>query len=216
MAITFADNLKWIQPPQFNLEPRSRSGGESLDGQEQVVVSPSIRWRAEGTIRVQNTDQVLTYRAFLARARGRANTVLVPVCGRRSPGTVVGSIFDSGYGFDSGFGFSSTETPLAIVVSLALQTASTLFVTFGGSILKPGMMFSTPSYDLHIITNVLDQDVDDWEIAIEPPLRTGLSGDTPLEFDNPVCEMRLASDDSGALNLELNRFAKPTLSFVEA
>ena len=47
-------------------------------------------------------------------------------------------------------------------------------------------------------------------------LRADYVAGTLLEFDRPICRMRPATDDTGALSLRMNRFATPSIEFVEA
>ena len=54
-----------------------------------------------------------------------------------------------------------------------------------------------------------------WTVAIVPWLRADYPAGTAVEFDSPVCRMRLAADEA-ALSLRFNRFATPTVEFVEA
>lgn len=53
------------------------------------------------------------------------------------------------------------------------------------------------------------------QITFRPPLREAVPAGTNLEFDDPVCRMRLATDSEMDLPLDLGRFSFPTVNFVE-
>lgn len=53
-------------------------------------------------------------------------------------------------------------------------------------------------------------------IDIWPPLREAVAAETPLILGRPVCKMRLASDDEGALEMEDWIVGRPAIEFEEA
>ena len=62
---------------------------------------------------------------------------------------------------------------------------------------------------------VLTFDPDTGAMKFRPPLREAVVAGTELNFDDPVCRMRLASDDAMDLELALRRFGNPTVNFLE-
>ncbi len=52
--------------------------------------------------------------------------------------------------------------------------------------------------------------------TIRPWLRTDYADGAAIEFGRPLGVMRLASDDTGSLELQLSRYGTVTLEFVEA
>ena len=52
--------------------------------------------------------------------------------------------------------------------------------------------------------------------TIRPWLRADYADGTPLEFGKPLGTMRLATDDTGAMELQLSRFGTVSLDLVEA
>jgi len=103
-------------------------------------------------------------------------------------------------------------------------TAMTIQRNRGGW-LAPGMMFSIGDR-LHIITALTSADPVDpatglpvaGQIGIQfrPWLRADYPANTPIEFGRPLATMRLASDDTGAMELQLSRFGTVTVDFDEA
>lgn len=99
----------------------------------------------------------------------------------------------------------------------AAAQATTIVINraIGGDI-TAGQYLSTPSGRLHIISVVTGIAGNLFTVAIRPPLRAAMSAGTVLEMVAPVCEMRLASDDTGELELQYLKQGQATLDFVEA
>lgn len=214
----------------FQLVGTSRSGGQSLNGQEQVVASPAGRWRATLSIPVMDRrhgpadrqDAVLAFRHVVRR--GRAATILVPIRDGRGPGHRAGivpcngavphadeALFSGGAGYGQSFSGATLSSDAAV-------NATQLGIALGAGLeLIPGMRFSMPDGRLHEIDDVLYVDgAGVWVVRVAPWLRAEYQAGTELNFDSPVCRMRLASDDAGALTLNLNKFGTPTIDLVEA
>ena len=93
-----------------------------------------------------------------------------------------------------------------------------------GGVLEPGMIFSIGNR-LHII---VDLPAGDSALAggqgapgviaatIRPWLRADYGDGTPIEFGQPLGTMRLATDDTGAMEQQLSKFSTVTLDLVEA
>jgi hypothetical protein len=200
----------------FELETQSRSGGQSVSGAEQIVASPAIRWRAEVKSYVRGNSAILAYRAFKGLLKGRFGTVLVPVCDGRTPtymdGQGTGIPFSDGAFFSDGTGWSQPRY-LSRTYTYQYVGDILIFLQSTNNIL-PGMYFSINNR-LYLVTSVAGS-VPDLAVNITPPLRETLPIGSFAIFDAPVCEMRLASDNSGSLSLTLNKYGSPVLSFVEA
>ncbi len=209
----------------FHLENVSRSGGVATNGQERVVASDAGRWKARLIqCPVMTDDQILAFRGWLFGMQGRAGTCLVPVFGeerranwpvdpfgrRLSPSDVRRSRLDG-----TQFADPSQPSESSIIVRLASaapRRATTLSLTRSqGEPVKAGQYLSIGSR-LHVVTAILAQDT----VAIRPPLREPAAANAAVNLSAPVCEMRLASDDSGELELQLGRWGFVDLDFTEA
>lgn len=211
----------------FQIVGASRSGGQSIAGQEQVIVSPTGRWRASVTIPIadrrhgEDRDQVLAYRALVAG--GRATTILVPVRDGRGPAHRAGIVpcnglvrYGDGATFSDGSGFAQVYSS-AVLAADATLNATQVAVTLGAGLqLLPGMRFSLPDGRLHEVGDITAFDGTVWAVTLAPWLRAAYPAGTALEFERAVCRMRPATDETGALSLRLNRLAAPTIEFVEA
>jgi len=167
-------------------------------------------------------DAVLAWR--WVRAGGRSAVILVPACDGRGPAhraRIVprgrGVPFSDGARFSDGAGFAQ-DYSIASLAEGAAMNATQIRISLGaGFQLLPGMRFSMPGGRLHEVVDLVDWDGGSlWTVKIGPWMVADWPVGTHLEFEHPVCRMRLASDDTGALNLALNRFATPTIEFVEA
>ena len=212
----------------------SRSGGRSLTNQEQVVEGPSGYATASLTIACNTPAKVLAMRSALAL--GRSQTWLIgPFEVSRAPwfvdpltgGKITTCRGDKDAALDPAWDANSdTSADLDFRTSgAALMNATALTIQRNrGGLLSPGMLFSI-SGRLHIITTLTTPDptVDGGlaaagtiGIQFRPWLRGDIAANTPIEFGWPRGTMRLASDDTGAMELQLSRFGTVTVDFVEA
>ena len=188
----------------------SRGGGQTIDGNEQVVSSPAAhRWGATFSgVSIRTAEQIRAWRVIEARADGRANAVLLPIYdGARAPIAAA-----SLQGAD---GAPFLQDASAIVLAADAQVnASTLSLSWTGAPPLPGQHFSIGA-NLYRIVGMASTGSTSANIKMRPWLRAAASAGTSLNFDAPVCSMRLARDDGMALDLTLWRFASPNVDFVE-
>lgn len=212
----------------FQIVSTSRSGGQSIEGNEQIVLAPTGRWKARFTLPIADrrrgprADQVLAFRWVFSG--GRASTILVPAADGRGPGHRAGIVpcgyhvpFSDGAFFSDGSGFGEKYTTAFFAADAALNATQVSINLTAGLQLLPGMRFSTPDGRLHEIRDVVSFDGGTiWTVTVSPWLRAAYPATVALEFDQPCCRMRLAADDSAALSLMNNRFGSPSLELVEA
>jgi hypothetical protein len=209
----------------FDLENASRSGGVSTTGLERIIGSGASRWRATySNIPVNTADEVLAYRAFKIGLRGRAGTFLASPFDRNTvnwPVDEFGRLLNPAFTRDrrlDGSIYQDPEIPAASQVvatfaASALRRATTVQIAVSqGSSIKAGQYFSPSAGRLHVITEVVTLGT----YAIMPPLRDAATIGQSVNFTRPTCEMRLATDDSGALDLQLARFGSVTIDMIEA
>ncbi|MBD8902790.1 hypothetical protein [Methylobacterium bullatum] len=214
----------------FQILGSSRSGGQTISGQEQVVISPAGRWKATVTIPItdrrygplERQDAVLAFRWIVSG--GRAATIMVPHRDGRGPAhraRIVpcgGSVPHSDGTPHSDDTEYAQEFTGAVLNAVAAMNATQITVTLAtGLRMLPGMRFSLPDGRMHEIADIVGfNGANLWTVIIGPWLRADYPAGTPLNFDRAVCRMRLATDEGAALSLSLNRFGTPSLEFVEA
>ncbi|EIZ83697.1 hypothetical protein WYO_3710 [Methylobacterium sp. GXF4] len=233
-----ADPLPWpsvLVPSSedWSLRGGTRSGGQTFQGHEQIVASPTARWRATLTIPCMQREQVMAMRRLVALGRTQAWAV-GPIETARAPWNVdmIGGKITYGRGrkdaavnlaFETGPDTSSSlDFRLAIDASM---NGTTLTIQRNkGGVLEVGMLFSIGGR-LHILTDLpagdpgtlgLQGPAGTIGIGFRPWLRADYTADTPMEFGAPVGLMRLASDDTGSAELQLSRHGTVTLDLIEA
>lgn len=191
-----------------------------MNGKSQVVSSDAGIWKATfGNIVVRRRESVITYRALAALLDGRLEPILVPLCRGYQPiypGASELGLYDpvphsDGSLFSDGTGYVGGSIKVTLASSAAVRATSIgVLVAYGGDI-QPGQHFSIGERLYRIRTF----DPASGAMTIWPPLREAATIGTELNFDDPVCRMRLASDDALDLQLALRRFGNPTVNFVE-
>lgn len=211
---------------QWSIENVSRSGGMSLLGSEQVVSSPSGRWKAALTLSVSaqawnSPGEVLLLRGLLAKLRGRARTIAVPYVDFRTPAHLAGIFIErvphsDGSGISDGSAYSQASVPVTLAASVAMNATLVTLLFPAGIQPLPGQCFTLPDGRMHQVADLIAFDGAAWMVEISPWLRADYAAGAAADFDKPNCPMRLAKDDSGALTITRDIFATPSIEFVEA
>lgn len=218
--------LRWpvgVLRPQnvsFDIAPRSLAGPSSVSGKTQVVSSDAGIWKvAYSGVVVRDRQSVLAFRGISTILEGRLVPILLPLCRGYQP---VPQEADAYSLYDPVL--HSDETPFSDgseyqggVISVTASGAApvravsmTVDVALAGDI-QPGQHFSIGER----LYRVRMFDPDTGELGFRPPLREAVEAGAELNFDDPVCRMRLASDDAMDLELALRRFGNPTVNFIE-
>lgn len=224
-----------LVPSSENWAPRggTRSGGQSFEGEETVVASPTARWKASLTIPCFTPERVRAMRRVIAL--GRAQTWRVGPCeATRAPWFVdplTGGRITYGWGAKDAAIDPAFETNPDTASTLDFQTAGAVAMNATamtiqrnrGGLLEPGMIFSVGNR-LHIITALTTADpgadagyaaAGQIGIHFRPWLRADYLAGTPIEFGRPLGTMGFATDDTGAMELQLSRLGTVTLDLVE-
>lgn len=204
-----------------DIAPRSLAAPASVSGISQVVASDAGIWKVTlGEIVVRKREHVLAFRAVANLLEGRLGTILVPICrayqpvpnGWRELGLYVpvphsdDAPFDDDAEYQGGAIFVTVAAPTAArAVSMSVNVASS------GEI-QAGQHFSVGER----LYRVRSFDADTGIMTFRPPLRDSVAAGSEIDFDDPVCRMRLASDQEMDLDLQMRRFGQPTVSFIEA
>ena len=201
---------------RFTIDARSRSGGVSLVGTEQIVASSGGVWRATlGAIPVMTRTKRHAWRALEGQIQGRVNEVLVPVFSIDQPVMIGGIPHSDDTLFSDESGYSQGEVTATFAAAAALRATQITLTVLGGTV-QPGQYFSVGQGRLHVISYLVDTDGDDITVKIWPPLREAVLEDADANFASPKCRMRLTTDDAMAAEFDLGRFASPSVEFIEA
>lgn len=224
MTILWPRKLLPPQHPMFHRAPMNVSGPVSSSGAADVISGDAGFWRATfGAVVVTNGPRVQTWRAIAAKLQGRLFPILVPYCGMYQPfplDTNGDPIFPSTVTHSDGTAFSDGSAYMSGVIRTVLNQ-SLPERAVGGSvtidvagIIQPGHVFSFGErmYELVDVTYLTETTA---TLRWQPPLREAVASGAELNFDRPVCRMRLASDSEMQLSLEMNKRGFPSVNFVE-
>jgi len=219
-------NLRISDRSDPQLIAMTRSGGLSISGFEQIVSPLSQRWVWRATIPIRNKGQARSLRVVLAQLQGKYGYLRTRICdqyrvSRREMGATpitdpdgIPHSDEAPFSDDYGYALAGGTTNL---VSPANAGTSTLVLDTDIP-LSVGIFVSINSW-LYVITKIDDPaDLDNpgaqRTVHIAPPLRDPVTTEDEVNFD-AECLWRLASDDTGSLDLRVGRFGTVTLDLVE-
>ena len=229
-----ADPLTWpsvLVPSSedWSLRGGTRSGGQTFQGNDQVVTSPTARWKATLTIPCFTREKVMAMRRVIAL--GRTQTWSVgPVETTRAPWNIdlVGGKITYGRAAkqpDIYIGDQDPKLLFQVADDAALNATLLIAYRFRGGVLEPGMMFSIAGR-LYSLVDLPAGELGTAPgtqglpgrilLSLRPWLRAAAVSGDAIEFGAPVGTMRLASDDTGAMELQLSRYGTVTVDLVEA
>lgn len=221
-AIIWSCSVLTPKSRAINPAYRSVSGGVALNGFSQVVTSDAGIWKATfEQVVIYNSDQVKAWRAIRAHAEGRLNPILISLCegairplqepGQRPFPPVPHG--DNAF-FRDETGYRNGIISVRLSHGAALRATVLMLSKIACGSLEPGQRFSLGER-LYEIRKVFSQNANQAEVAVWPPLREAVGAGTDANFDRPVLRVRLATDEEMDLMLDLNRFALPTVNFLE-
>lgn len=227
MTIKWPDQVLRPRDVKFDIAPRTLSAPASVSGVSQVVASDAGIWKATlGNIVINKRNHVIAFRAIANLLEGRLGNILVPLCRAYQPipdgftSTTAAALLDEVphgddtlFGDDTGYSGGTMSVSLASGIS-ARAVSANIVIEYGGEI-EPGQHFNIGErlYRVRTITYTTPNTA---AMTFRPPLREAASAGDILEFDDPVCRMKLADDAAMDLDLSLRRFGNPTVNFVEA
>lgn len=224
MTIRWPETVLRPQSVAFDIRARSIAGSPSISGTAQVISSSAGIWVATfGSVVVSNRNSVIAARAMQVLLEGRVNPLLVPRCRDYQPvadGDVALGLYDAiphdddAY-FDDGSGYSNLPV-IDVTLSAAMSAGATtgsIAITHAGTI-QPGQDFSIGER-MYRLKSVVFSSASAATISFLPPLREAAANGAQVNFDDPVCRMRLATDGELDLLLDGRKRANPDVNFVE-
>jgi hypothetical protein len=200
----------------FNIAPRSTRAPSAIAKNTQVVSSDAGIWTCVlSDVDVRGRDKVLTFRAIGVMLEGMLNPILIPRCRGYQPFDPDDAELYEPVPHDDDATFDDGTSYVGLVIDVvaasganAGATSLTITVNYAGTI-QPGQDFSIGERMYRI------KSIDGTTLTFRPPLREAVSAGARLNFDDPVCRMRQATDDEMNLELQLRNTAKPTVRFIE-
>ncbi|KFB10329.1 hypothetical protein [Nitratireductor basaltis] len=223
MASTIVWPLEVLPPREIMAEiaPRSLAGPSSISGVTQVVATDAGIWKVSFVgVPVVDQQKVLAWRGINSILEGRMTPVIVPLSRWYQP---VPDGQDHLYGpvphsdsspFSDGSKYQGQVIDVTLASNVPVRgTTATIDINNAG-LIQPGQRFSIGErlYQVKTISYSSDEQA---TITFRPPAREAASIGDRLNFDFPVCKMRLVSDSSMDMGLDYGRWSFPTVSFIE-
>lgn len=223
MTIRWPCDVLIARNVSFDIAPRTLAGPTSVSGKTQTVSTDAGLWKATlGSIVIRNRTERLVFRGLSTILEGRLTPVLVPLCRADQPvpsGAVAAGLYDGvphsddAY-FDDDTGYVGTVIDVSFASNYGVRsTAAAVYVNYADT-LMPGQHFSVKER-LYRLRSVEYTSATTADITFRPPLRESVVAFDVLNFDDPVCRMRLVDDAQMDLDLQGRRFSSPSVSFVE-
>lgn len=207
----------------FNIAARTLAGPSSVSGVSQVSASDAGIWKATfaDIIIKRGTASILAFRAIANLLEGRMHPILVPRCCAYQP-------FDPDWKdllnrvphsdtspFSDGGLYRSRAIDIRLTSNIPLRGTTANIAIVAAGQLQPGQDFSVGER-MYRIRTVQVTGANTATITFRPPAREAVSAGTEMEFDRPVCRMRLATDAEMDLDLDLVApWSYPTVNFIE-
>lgn len=200
------------------------SGGRSPTGREQRVLGDAGFWVIPMRGIVVNTrERAAAFRAMVARLR-QGEDIILPICDLYTPR-----------------GARSSGAWITVAANAALR-ATQIGLTCTEVDIRPGHHFSVGDR-LHLVTQVVSGPISppfvnpvstdtplmddeawtdsvsgssDYVVKIAPPLRSAVTAGQTVSFRDLKVRCVLQDLGDGDLDLDLGRFAQPSLTFVES
>lgn len=199
----------------------TRTGGEAIDGTEQILSPLSERWRFTAVFPIMDKASARAIRVAKSKLKGRFNYLLLRICDQYritrkdigALGSPDGVPHSDGAYFSDGTGYA-LASPTTKIMADATDGAGQITVRasdFAGAI-TAGVFFSI-NYYLYQVDGWLE-DGTNYILDISPPLREAVTTEDIADFD-AKCLWRLVGDDEGSLPLQAGKFGMVTLNLVE-
>lgn len=199
--------------------PATIAGPAALSGFRQVVGSPAAVWSiAYNQISVSG-NAVKIWRALAAQIGGRANSIVIPIYDRERLRLVgIDEIDDEPHGdgepLSDGAEYTSHRTHVIATADVARGAIRMTVETILGGEIEPGHQYSI-GHRLYRVMAIEAVDGAETTFTFWPTARDAIIAGAELEFDLPVCKVRLLADDAMNLALENGRNGFASIAFIE-
>lgn len=202
------------------------AGTPTLTGRNQVASTDAGYWVASLTrIAVGPASVVRAFRALKAKLEGGTHQIQVPVYddaqipwpadGGRSANAYAEQRYSDGTYHTDGHGFFRPCILVALNADAAQRATEISFTITTAGTIAEGMYFSIVDR-LYLLKQLISSSGSSRTYSISPPLREAALSGTRMNFESPVCRMRLLSEAEMDLALERGIYGFADAGFVEA
>lgn len=217
--VTFPSDILKPNADRVWIDYRTRSGGETTAGRQQIVGSGVARWMMSLTFPLFTRETILAFRAWLAQMEGRANYTMIGPCDCSNGNSLIPAIHDIPYSDQSrhtdGAGFMQGGVPP--YVSVPAAAGATQITILNGSTALPvlaGSFMGVGGY-FYVVVGATPQPDETTILDIRPKLRAAVAADAEVEWCDARGPFRLLNDDSGVFDLQLGRYGTAVVDLVE-
>lgn len=225
MTVYAWDSALAPQQVSFSLRGMTLGGPPTLTGRNQVAQSDAGYWVARlAGVHAVVPSEIRALRALRGKLEGGAHQVRVPVfdddqapwpaAGGRAANAFAEQAYSDGTLHTDGHGFYKPAIVVATNADAALRATSISFTITTAGTTAEGMFFSIGDR-LHLLKELLSQSGSSRTYAIAPPLREAVPSGSRMNFENPVCRMRLLSEAEADLVLERGLYGFTDIGFIE-
>lgn len=207
-----------------HLRNLAASGGTTPTGRTQRVFGDAGLWEIRvSDIVVRDRQQAAAYRALIARLR-TGEDILLPV--REFYGPVGGRLANASVALTANTPLRATEVALTVA---GVDVVEGAHFTVGDRLHLVTRVVSGPSAPPLLNQLVSDSPWSDdvpwvdavagasiYTVKILPPVRFDLSAGEPVRFRDLLVRCVLKDVADGDLDLDLGRFGRPSLTFIES
>jgi hypothetical protein len=204
----------------INVAPATVAGAAALSGFRQAVSSPAGVWaiRFDGLV-VTSRAAKLCLRALGALVEGRSTPIVLPVYDREDlrpvdPSLDASAPHSDGSMHDDGTGYGAVRAQIVVDGAVALGANQMTTETIVGETIEPGMHFSA-GHRLYRVRSIVETDGANTTFTFWPIAREAILDGAELEFDEPVCLVRLAEDAGLDFSLDAGLHGFPSIAFIE-
>jgi len=158
----------------------SRAFNSTLSNAQQVVSYPGAYWRCAMQFNALTRARERRLSGLVGRLKGMAGTVNVPVRARRRTDNIGAPVVTS----------AATNS---FAINVSGLTASGVVFREGDYITIAGQLYEVVEDAISAGTTAM--------VTVNKRIRSTIAPGTPIEYQNPYCEMRLV-DDSFSVNIQ--------------
>lgn len=213
----------WLLVPnaeEWQIDYRTKSGGMTLNGREQISGSPTFRWKAKLNFEFNDDLRIRTWKAIIAKAQGRLAAIQTRPLDIVDPKKYISSnaqiLYQNASGgfvpHSNGVGFAAANPTISVGVYPKNTNSITLNLSVYNNALQVANFFGIDG-KMYIVTSIYYVG-SVATMEFEPPLQSATTASSKFTL-KPTVHMRLNDDASGSHSIMLGKSMTASLDLVE-